>query len=69
MALALALATNPCTVTELTSTPAKVPAMKKRDKRAREVLELMPVTPDCPQATIAPSFCRVRNVTCNVNRN
>jgi len=27
--------------------------MKKRDKRAREVLELMPVTPDCPQATIA----------------
>jgi hypothetical protein len=27
--------------------------MKKRDKRAREVLELMPVTPGCPQATIA----------------
>jgi hypothetical protein len=50
----LALARNE-SVTNLTSTllPAKVPAMKKRDKRAREVLELMPVTPDCPQATIA----------------
>jgi hypothetical protein len=42
-------------VTNLTSTlsPAKVPAMNKRDKRARAVLELMPVTRDCPQATIA----------------
>ena len=50
----LALARNE-SVTNLTSTlsPAKVPAMKKRDKRARAVLELMPVTPDCPQATIA----------------
>jgi hypothetical protein len=50
----LALARNE-SVTNLTSTllPAKVPAMNKRDKRAREVLELMPVTPDCPQATIA----------------
>jgi hypothetical protein len=67
MARALALANE--SVTDLTSTPAKVPAMKKRDKRAREVLELIPVTPNCPQATIAPSFCRVRNVTCNVNRN
>ena len=27
--------------------------MNKRDKRARAVLELMPVTPGCPQATIA----------------
>jgi hypothetical protein len=27
--------------------------MNKRDKRAREVLELMPVTPGCPQAIIA----------------
>ncbi len=50
----LALARNE-SVTNLTSTllPAKVPAMKKRDKRARAVLELMPVTPSCPQATIA----------------
>ena len=50
----LALARNE-SVTNLTSTllPAKVPAMNKRDKRAREVLELMPVTPGCPQATIA----------------
>jgi hypothetical protein len=50
----LALARNE-SVTNLTSTllPAKVPAMKMRDKRAREVLGLMPVTPDCPQATIA----------------
>ena len=50
----LALARNE-SVTNLTSTllPAKVPAMKKRDKRAREVLELMPVTPGCPQAIIA----------------
>ena len=50
----LALARNE-SVSKLTSTlsPAKVPAMKKRDKRAREVLELMPVTPDCPQAIIA----------------
>jgi hypothetical protein len=40
----LALARNE-SVTNLTSTlsPAKVPAMNKRDKRAREVLELMPV--------------------------
>jgi hypothetical protein len=50
----LALARND-SVTNLTSTllPAKVPAMNKRDKRAREVLELMPVTLACPQATIA----------------
>ena len=50
----LALARNE-SVTNLTSTlsPAKVPAMNKRDKRARAVLELMPVTPDCPQTTIA----------------
>ena len=50
----LALARNE-SVTNLTSTllPAKVPAMNKRDKRARAVLELMPVTPGCPQATIA----------------
>jgi hypothetical protein len=50
----LALARNE-SVTNLTSTllPAKVPAMNKRDKRAREVLEHMPVTPDCPKATIA----------------
>ena len=50
----LALARNE-SVSNLTSTllPAKVPAMKMRDKRAREVLELMPVTPGCPQATIA----------------
>ena len=50
----LALARNE-SVTNLTSTlsPAKVPAMNKRDKRARAVLELMPVTRDCPQATIA----------------
>jgi hypothetical protein len=50
----LALARNE-SVTNLTSTlsPAKVPAMKKRDKRAREVLELMPVAPGCPQAIIA----------------
>ena len=50
----LALARNE-SVTNLTSTllPAKVSAMNKRDKRAREVLELMPVTPGCPQATIA----------------
>ena len=50
----LALARND-SVTNLTSTllPAKVPAMKMRDKRAREVLELMPVTLACPQATIA----------------
>jgi hypothetical protein len=50
----LALARNE-SVSKLTSTlsPAKVPAMNMRDKRAREVLELMPVTPDCPQATIA----------------
>ena len=50
----LALARNE-SVTNLTSTllPAKVPAMNKRDKRAREVLELMPVTQGCPQATIA----------------
>jgi hypothetical protein len=50
----LALARNE-SVTNITSTllHAKVPAMKMRDKRAREVLRLMPVTPDCPQATIA----------------
>jgi hypothetical protein len=50
----LALARNE-SVTKLTSTllPAKVPAMNMRDKRAREVLELIPVTPDCPQVTIA----------------
>ena len=50
----LALARNE-SVTNLTSTlsPAKVPAMNMRDKRARAVLELMPVTPDCPQTTIA----------------
>jgi len=50
----LALARNE-SVSNLTSTllPAKVPAMKMRYKRAREVLELMPVTPDCPQAIIA----------------
>ena len=50
----LALARNE-SVTNLTRTllPAKAPAMNKRDKRAREVLELMPVTQGCPQATIA----------------
>jgi hypothetical protein len=50
----LALARNE-SVSNLTSTllPAKAPAMKMRDNRAREVLELMPVTPGCPQATIA----------------
>ena len=50
----LALARNE-SVTNLTSTllPAKVPAMKMRYNAARAVLELMPVTPGCPQATIA----------------
>ncbi len=50
----LALARNE-SVTNLTSTllPAKVPAMNMRDKRARDVLGLMPVTPECPKATIA----------------
>jgi hypothetical protein len=50
----LALARNE-SVTNLTSTllPAKAPAMKMRYNAARAVLELMPVTPDCPQATIA----------------
>ena len=50
----LALARNE-SVSNLTSTllPAKAPAMKMRYNAARAVLELMPVTPDCPQATIA----------------
>jgi hypothetical protein len=50
----LALARNE-SVSNLTSTllPAKVPVMNMRDKRARAVLELMPVMPGCPQATIA----------------
>jgi len=50
----LALARNE-SVSNLTSTllPAKVPAMKMRYNAARAVLELMPVTRDCPQATIA----------------
>ena len=50
----LALARNE-SVSNLTSTllPAKVPAMKMRYNATRAVLELMPVTRDCPQATIA----------------
>jgi len=50
----LAIARNE-SVSNLTSTllPAKVPAMKMRYNAARAVLELMPVTPGCPQATIA----------------
>jgi len=49
----LALARNE-SVTNLTSTlsPAKVPAMKKRDKRAREVLDL--VRPHASDARLPP---------------
>ena len=57
----LALARNE-SVTNLTSTllPAKVPAMNMRDKRARDVLELMPVTRSAnpnPAPLATPTTC------------